>query len=139
MHRRQWVCEEHNKEKFPTKDLFVDHVNKFHLSAVASHRLPLLIEMSERQIDEMETTRCPLCPEARELKILENHLAEHLESISLFVLPTEFEEDEQANKKEDDKGSHYAAGGSPSSGQLESELSDEKSAGRNESQGEEER
>jgi hypothetical protein len=85
--------------------------------------------MSARKIYVMETTQCPLCPEARELKVLEDHLAEHLESIALFVLPTEVDEGEEADKKENDKGSCNAAGGSPSSRQLESEPSDENDAG----------
>jgi hypothetical protein len=41
------------------------------------------------------------------------------------------EEDEEADKKEDDRGSRNVAGGLPSSRQLESELSDETNASRN--------
>lgn len=52
--------------------------------------------MSERFRDSMEIVSCPLCPDERRLTTLHGHLAEHLESISLFALPTsDFEGDEE--------------------------------------------
>jgi Zn finger protein HypA/HybF involved in hydrogenase expression len=84
MHRRQWVCEEHNA-KFPTRDLFITHVKELHSAALSEEKFPILLEISERQLDETEIVACPLCPDERRFTILENHLAEHLESIALFV------------------------------------------------------
>ncbi|PVI03053.1 hypothetical protein DM02DRAFT_558808, partial [Periconia macrospinosa] len=86
MHRRQWVCEEHNTS-FISKDLFIDHVYRSHSTSITPQQLPVLIEMSERPTDDMEIVACPLCPDERKLILLQSHLAEHLESIALFVLP----------------------------------------------------
>ena len=43
--------------------------------------------MSERQVDEETILPCPLCPDELYLKRLQTHVAEHLEEISLFVIP----------------------------------------------------
>ncbi|KAK2766116.1 Checkpoint kinase 2 [Arachnomyces sp. PD_36] len=91
MHRRQWVCEEH-KAKFPTKESFIQHIKKVHSTAQIDSQIPTLLEISERKMEEMDIVPCPLCPYQGRLTILGSHLAEHLESISLFVLPTEAEE-----------------------------------------------
>ena len=65
------------------------------MASTSQDQLPLLIEMSERTMDDMTIVRCPLCPDERRLMTLHNHIAEHLEEISLFVLPTNIEENNQ--------------------------------------------
>jgi tetratricopeptide (TPR) repeat protein len=94
MHRRQWVCNEDCKQKFPTKTLMAEHLRNDYSSSLAQQQLPILVAMSERPIDEDEIFACPLCPDELYLGNLQNHLAEHLETISLFVLPAEVDEDE---------------------------------------------
>ena len=100
MHRRQWVCEEHDKTKFPTKDLFVQHINDSHSVSLPNYQLSVLINISEREIDETENFPCPLCPDEGRLKTLQDHIAEHLESISLFVLPAEIEGEDETNSQD---------------------------------------
>jgi hypothetical protein len=56
--------------------------------------------MSERQIDEMNIVPCRLCKDELRPITLQSHLAEYLESISLFVLSTAVGEDEDI-KSED--------------------------------------
>ncbi|KAF2877446.1 hypothetical protein BDV95DRAFT_147432 [Massariosphaeria phaeospora] len=108
MHRRQWVCEEH-EQTFATSDMFLEHVSDWHTVFRSKEQEAVLLEISERQLDEMEIVACPLCPDERRLMALERHLAEHLESISLFVLPTHVEDDR------DNTDSKGAAGGASSS------------------------
>ncbi|TAQ89813.1 hypothetical protein B7494_g1858 [Chlorociboria aeruginascens] len=121
MHRRLWICETHGKAKFPTKPLFIQHVSRFHSDSHTRYQVPVLTEMSERQIDEMSIVPCPLCPDELRLITLQSHLAEHLESIALFVLPAAVDQD-------DDNKSADAAGGETSSRMLESDNSEENAA-----------
>ena len=100
MHRRQWTCVEH-KSNYPTQDLFIEHIKALHSKTVSASQLSSLVELSERPIDKMEITPCPLCPEERHLLDLQNHLAQHLESIALFILSTNSGEDDQEDGKSD--------------------------------------
>ncbi|KAF1952834.1 hypothetical protein CC80DRAFT_507591 [Byssothecium circinans] len=96
IHRRQWVCEEHDA-RFHSREALHDHLTQDHSISVPQQQLSVLMEMSERQCDEMEILPCPLCPDERRLKILHSHVAEHLESVALFVLSgyDEAEEEER--------------------------------------------
>lgn len=73
----------------------VGHVRNAHPSSV--DQLPILIEMSERPIDEGEVLACPLCPGKLSLRKLQNYLAGYLEGVSLFVLPNEADENHNAD------------------------------------------
>jgi hypothetical protein len=48
---------------FRRKDLFIQHVNRFHSNPLTTYQLPVLTEMSERQIDEMNIVPCRMCPD----------------------------------------------------------------------------
>jgi hypothetical protein len=58
-------------------------------------------------MDEMTAVQCPFCPEERRPV---NHIAEHLESIALFVLPLDVEEDATDEDISSDEMSHQIAG-----------------------------
>lgn len=97
MHRQQWVCTEHHKT-FQTRKRFTDHIAGEHTASVShQQQINVLAELSERQPDDMDIVSCPFCPEVRQLKIAYVHVAQHLESIALFVLPgnDEGDSDEQ--------------------------------------------
>ncbi|ORY12687.1 hypothetical protein BCR34DRAFT_287730 [Clohesyomyces aquaticus] len=119
MHRRQWVCEGHNRLKFHTKELFEIHIRECHTGLSEQHQLSILVEVSERPTEEDEIVACPLCPDELYLKTLRTHLSEHLEEIALFVLPLSIEES-------DDTDSKRAGGGESPSTMVESQ-SDESS------------
>jgi hypothetical protein len=104
-HRRQWICKQHDTT-FSSQEAFSNHIFEQHMSSIASYQLPVLIEMSERPMDDMTIVRCPLCPDERRLMTLHSHIAEHLEAISLFVLPLNIEEDNQGG----DNSDHVADG-----------------------------
>ena len=94
--------------KFQTPELFTRHVVESHLASITEQQLPILVEMSERQMDGMEIVACPLCPDERRLMSLQAHIAGHLESIALFVLSDETDQDCEG-------GSQRAANGRTSS------------------------
>ncbi|KAF2682187.1 hypothetical protein K458DRAFT_488874 [Lentithecium fluviatile CBS 122367] len=124
MHRRRWICEEHNSS-FQSSPEFIEHTREFHSASVVEQQYPVLLAMSERACDQQEIESCPLCPDELQWKTLQGHLAEHLESIALFVLPGQF--DEGAS---DDGGSSGAARGNLSSSMKESSASDNKDGAR---------
>ena len=79
--------------RFQTPELFARHVVESHFTSITEQQLPILVEMSERQMDGMEIMACPLCPDERRLMSLQAHIAGHLESIALFVLLDEADQD----------------------------------------------
>ena len=50
--------------------------------------------MCERPAEINERASCPLCGEESTLKLLEVHVASHLEDIALFVLPKQADDEE---------------------------------------------
>ncbi|KAF1924973.1 WD40 repeat-like protein, partial [Didymella exigua CBS 183.55] len=89
MHRRRWVCVEHGKQWFYSKEDFAHHLVHSHANATSSQQVNVLSEISERQVEDSEVFPCPFCQAQKRLKQLEAHVAEHLESIALFVLPSD--------------------------------------------------
>ncbi|KAJ4006471.1 hypothetical protein NW766_010562 [Fusarium irregulare] len=95
MHRRQWKCQKCDVA-FHDKGLMANHLRKSHSESVAT-QLPVLLEMSERPLDDDYRIKCVLCPSQVSLNRLLEHLAQHMEEIALFVLPSLSDEDEDTN------------------------------------------
>ncbi|KAJ4111334.1 hypothetical protein NW768_011909 [Fusarium equiseti] len=95
MHRRQWKCQKCDVI-FRNKDSMADHLSKSHSESVAT-QLPILLEMSERPLDDDHRMKCALCPSQISLNRLLEHLAQHMEEIALFVLPSFSDENEDAD------------------------------------------
>ncbi|XPT00103.1 hypothetical protein M3J09_009261 [Ascochyta lentis] len=112
MHRRRWVCEEHFDERFTTSEMLKMHITSSHSASVPTKHLSIFLNMCERPIDGAENTPCPLCPDVRPLVNLQDHLAEHLESIALFVLIGKADEtDEENPNSQTYSASHGAVAG----------------------------
>ncbi|CAI6287069.1 unnamed protein product [Periconia digitata] len=101
MHWRQWVCEEHGGI-FHSREDALKHIAVAH-NGLSQHQTAMLIEMWERQLDNMELVSCPLCPSQRRLQIMHSHIAQHLESIALFVIPGDDNEEEEEETDESDE------------------------------------
>lgn len=82
----------------------LQHLRTAHTIALPEEQVPVLIDISERSVDVMEIASCPLCPDERRICKLSDHVAEHLESLALFVLPTG-EHADGAHMDDDDGGS----------------------------------
>lgn len=80
-------------------ELFKAHIKEKHSDTSELHHLPILMEVSERPIDEDEIVACPLCPDELYLRTLRTHLSKHLEDIALSVLPLNAEDDEDADSQ----------------------------------------
>ncbi|KAL3423082.1 hypothetical protein PVAG01_04829 [Phlyctema vagabunda] len=94
-HRKSWKCYQHPDEKFSSGDHLSDHLRK--------HR-----ELGENQIQTMTgaaeitladtRSSCPICFSSGPFpKTLQNHLANHLERISLFALPRGLGEESESS------------------------------------------
>jgi hypothetical protein len=94
MHRRQWKCQKCDVG-FHSKASMADHLREIHSESVAT-QLSIFLEMSERPIDDDRRMKCVLCPSQLSLSRLLEHLAQHMEEIALFVLPSLSDDDEDA-------------------------------------------
>jgi hypothetical protein len=80
-----------------------------HTTSITQRQMPALVEISERPSDDHTIFKCPLCPDERRLMLLHNHVAAHMEEISLFVLSNSGVEDERSGEKDKtDSGSIQA-------------------------------
>ena len=72
-------------------------------------------------MDGMEIVACPLCPDERRLMLLQAHIAEHLESIALFVLSDEADQDCEGGSQRAADGRTSRNSDDPSSDDLDAE------------------
>jgi hypothetical protein len=100
MHRRQWVCEEHRKT-FPSAETMTKHLEETHPTALTPRQIRALVNIAERAFEEASVVKCPFCPNERQLKMIRSHIAGHMESIALFVLPSTEGDDEDDGGEED--------------------------------------
>ena len=64
------------------------HLRTNHPRSWTEQQLSILLDMSEGPLDETQVLACPICPNELYLSRLLPHLADHMEEISLFVLPS---------------------------------------------------
>ncbi|KAI1488984.1 hypothetical protein F5X96DRAFT_42443 [Biscogniauxia mediterranea] len=111
MHRRTWNCHECDSV-LPSKKLMVAHSRTAHQDTLTPSQLLVLVDMSERPIDEDKILPCPLCPSELYLNRLMEHLAGHMEELALFALPRNIDDAKDARSdiptKTDPKGSRMS-------------------------------
>ncbi|KAI0909371.1 hypothetical protein F4823DRAFT_594729 [Ustulina deusta] len=96
IHRRSWICHECNLG-FEEKHELVQHLHESHPGNWTDRQLSIILEMSERPMEESIILPCSLCKSELSLAKLLDHLAAHMEEISLFVLPNDSEFDDDTN------------------------------------------
>ncbi|KAF4454296.1 C2H2 type zinc finger domain protein [Fusarium austroafricanum] len=95
MHRREWKCQCCDVI-FGTRNLMVDHLRSVHSDSLTT-QLSLLLDLSERPMDDNATMKCILCSGDLYLNRLLKHLAQHMEEIALFVLPASSDDNDDVN------------------------------------------
>ena len=83
-HRKQWLCNV-CQQNFKSRPAFVHHIESNHPGLYSVHQLPALVDMCVRPIDRYAAEQCPLC--LKENQHLRSHLARHMRTLALFVLP----------------------------------------------------
>ncbi|KAJ3580541.1 hypothetical protein NPX13_g20 [Xylaria arbuscula] len=96
MHRRTWTCHECNFGLEEKQEL-VQHLRDNHSGNWTDRQLSIILEMSERPMEESIILPCSLCTSELSLNKLLDHIAEHLEELSLFALPVNSELDDNNN------------------------------------------
>lgn len=96
IHRRSWICHECNLG-LEQKHELVQHLRDSHPGNWTDRQLSIILEMSERPMEESVILPCLLCKSELSLAKLLDHLAAHMEEISLFVLPNNSEVDDDTN------------------------------------------
>jgi hypothetical protein len=93
IHRREFVCGDCG-DKQPTRGSMEAHLRTYHSTATSNDQLDIILDMCDRPIDESQQSFCPLCSEEMTVHKLQHHLAEHMEELSLFVLPNTVDEEQ---------------------------------------------
>lgn len=96
VHRRQWNCQACDNVAFIDKAEMATHLRQIHSSSITENQIPVLLDMSERPMDQATRASCPFCSENMSLKRLLVHMAEHMENLALFSLPLSIEETKAA-------------------------------------------
>ncbi|KAF2823767.1 hypothetical protein CC86DRAFT_371989 [Ophiobolus disseminans] len=111
-HRKAWRCIEHPGAVYKSSIGLEDHLRREHADSLPDSQLPAIVKVGETTTVDVRST-CPICcasTDTEGLGDLHNHIANHLERIATFALPTNLEEDA------DGASSMASRGGSESDG-----------------------
>ena len=91
-HRKRWSCI-YCRQTFSSESEFSSHIKEDHATDYAPNQLQALIDMCLRPVDSYLLGQCPLC--LQEGQQLRSHLAQHLRTLALFVLPKSIDVDRE--------------------------------------------
>ena len=94
MHRRLFICGDCGT-KNKTKQEKLAHLESEHGGSYSPGQIPIILEMSDQPVDDTDTQICVSCSREMSALRLQEHLADHLENIALFVLPRNLSDDEE--------------------------------------------
>lgn len=118
VHRRLWECRKH-AEQFDSLSEIENHFRKQHSELQSQTDIDIQVSGSYTNMPDSRTT-CPICLiDGPFEKGLENHLANHLERVSLFALPRNTEETDQSLSGSDKA---HGIGSQSSSTELQCQL-----------------
>ncbi|KAK4444377.1 hypothetical protein QBC34DRAFT_415409 [Podospora aff. communis PSN243] len=85
LHRRQWTCP-CCPLTLVSREKMTSHVASNHGDVHDVENLRAILDLHERPLDEAASSQCPLCPFSANTNRVLNHVAEHMEQLSLFAL-----------------------------------------------------
>ncbi|CAJ2511463.1 Uu.00g070880.m01.CDS01 [Anthostomella pinea] len=88
--------------------LMATHLDEAHPDTWTGPQRLVLLDMSERPIDEQNIVACPLCPAELYLGRMMVHLAEHMEELSLFAIPQPSPDEVEGFRSDDSANSMSA-------------------------------
>ncbi|KAK1750545.1 hypothetical protein QBC47DRAFT_331655 [Echria macrotheca] len=108
-HRQRWRCYEHPGIVYLTPDGLREHLYQSHQQGQPTKdQVETLVELSAISLAD-DRLSCPICYQDGPFhKGLENHLANHLERIALFALPSIIEEAGSAQAKSGKRSSRQS-------------------------------
>lgn len=105
-HRKAWRCPEHPNAVYKTSAGLEDHLRREHGDSFPASQLPAIIKVGETTTVDLRST-CPICcvhVDTEGLGDFHNHIANHLERIATFALPSGMEEDSDGASSEASRG-----------------------------------
>ncbi|KAI9887960.1 MAG: hypothetical protein M1823_000217 [Watsoniomyces obsoletus] len=144
LHRKEWFCDTCQRSFERSKD-YEEHLRRQHYKDLPENQLEALVEMSERPLEAIPVSACPLCDDWEESLInkqafpdtdpstatrvvtsrqFRNHLAHHLEQIALFALPKRHEEEISEDSSQHDEGQDQVSAGAASAGSDASDMAE---------------
>lgn len=109
-HWRVWDCSLGCSASFQSSDGLRSHVLQEHMAEVSTEDVDTLVFLSSKPDLTRAEGTCPLCLscDIRSSRMYMSHVGNHLEQLSLFVLPRDQDDGEQESPMED--GSSYGQG-----------------------------
>ena len=95
-HRKAWRCPEHTTAVYRTRAGLEDHLRSHHMDSIPASQLSAIVNVGETTTLDMRQ-RCPICHVSSDddsISDFQNHLANHLERIATFSLPSAVENDD---------------------------------------------
>jgi hypothetical protein len=105
-HRKAWRCPEHAAAVYKTSSGLEDHLRREHADSFPESQLSAIVKVGETTTIDIRS-KCPICSAESDTEGLgdfHNHIANHLERIATFALPT-------SNEDESDGASGVASRG----------------------------
>ncbi|KAI8632051.1 hypothetical protein F5Y19DRAFT_422956 [Xylariaceae sp. FL1651] len=96
VHRREYVCQRCWNRCTSREDMSI-HLQDHYEDPIPSAQMNIILDLCDRQADAFDhnTESCILCGEEVSLSAWHDHVAGHMENISLFVLPTPEDDKEE--------------------------------------------
>ncbi|KAK6062727.1 hypothetical protein SCUP515_13088 [Seiridium cupressi] len=116
LHRRQWNCQKCSAA-FDSKEEFQGHLEQSHAGIWNGPQISILADMGEGPKSKAILSDCRFCLRSMPLKRMSNHVADHLEELSLFALP-KLDLDENQSLSDHDQSKETE----PSLSQMSSEV-----------------
>ncbi|KAH7368950.1 hypothetical protein B0T11DRAFT_327086 [Plectosphaerella cucumerina] len=93
-HRREYVCKECD-QVLSSRAEMTEHIRGHREEPVKPGQLSVMLDLCSRQIDTLDPRKepCLICGQEMSLPELQTHLATHMESLAIFVLPSTVEDD----------------------------------------------
>jgi hypothetical protein len=94
-HRKAWRCPEHSAAVYKTSSGLEDHFRREHADSFPESQLSAIVKVGETTTVDIRP-KCPICSAVAETEGLgdfHNHIANHLERIATFALPTSTEDE----------------------------------------------
>lgn len=88
IHRREYVCQRCKSRCISRSEMSM-HLQQHYGDSIPSAQMDIILDLCDRQVDPSneDTEPCILCEEEVSLPAWHEHVAGHMENLSLFVLP----------------------------------------------------
>ncbi|KAF1957486.1 hypothetical protein CC80DRAFT_443757 [Byssothecium circinans] len=113
-HRKVWRCPEHSEAIFTSAAGLRDHFRREHSDSFPESQLDSIVKVGETTTVDLRT--CPICHAPSDIHKIGNHIANHLERIAAFALPTSSHNDSDGASSQASRGSTDRTGSQNLSG-----------------------